>query len=160
MAISLGCHSQTLRDKVTTGNDVFTVVYSEVFEQPLNVKYSITNPNGAASRSGMDFYKNDSISDKNYFDYIKTNITGININAVDISIPFKNKQLKTVASAFWVNNDFVTFKLKMKNREADKMKSHLLKLGFDAIRIIQDKDYSDLVILKLKKLKTAYNVDL
>ena len=108
----------------------------------------------------MDFYKNDSISDKNYFDYIKTNITGININAVDISIPFKNKQLKTVASAFWVNNDFVTFKLKMKNREADKMKSHLLKLGFDAIRIIQDKDYSDLVILKLKKLKTAYNVDL
>jgi hypothetical protein len=55
MATFIGSHSQTLRNKVTTGNDVFTVVYSEFLEQPLNVKYSITNPNGTASRKGNEF---------------------------------------------------------------------------------------------------------
>jgi hypothetical protein len=99
----------------------------------------------------MEFFKNDSISSKNYFDYIKTNIPGIDIGAVDISIPFKNKQLKMEASDFWMNNNCVTFKLKMKNRQADKMRPHLLKLGFDDIRTIQTEGYSELVIIKLKK---------
>ena len=69
MATFMGGHSQTLRNKVTTGNDVFTVVYSEFLEQPLNVKYSITNPNGTASRKGMNFYKNDSIHTSDNDDY-------------------------------------------------------------------------------------------
>ena len=69
MATFIGGHSQTLRNKVTTGNDVFTVVYSEFLEQPLNVKYSITNPNGTASRKGMNFYKNDSIHTSDNDDY-------------------------------------------------------------------------------------------
>lgn len=69
MATFIGSHSQTLRNKVTTGNDVFTVIYSEFLEQPLNVKYSITNPNGTASRSGINFYKNDSIHTSDNDDY-------------------------------------------------------------------------------------------
>ena len=69
MATFIGGHSQTLRNKITTGNDVFTVVYSEFLEQPLNVKYSITNPNGTASRKGMNFYKNDSIHTSDNDDY-------------------------------------------------------------------------------------------
>jgi len=71
VVISIGCHSQTLRDKVTTGNDVFVVIYSEVLEQPLNVKYSITEPNGTASRKGIKFYKNDSIHTSDNKDYYK-----------------------------------------------------------------------------------------
>jgi endonuclease G len=57
------------RAKVTFRNELFTGVYSEVFQQPLWITYKVLCPNGTASREGMDFYVNDSIKTSDDQDY-------------------------------------------------------------------------------------------
>ena len=57
------------RADVLVKTDIFTVHYSEVFQQPLNIEYTVLCPNGTASRKGMDFYTNDSIITSDNGDY-------------------------------------------------------------------------------------------
>lgn len=54
---------------VTIRSDLFTIIYSEEFEQPLEIWYTVKCPNGKASRAGMDFYKCDSIHTSSHEDY-------------------------------------------------------------------------------------------
>lgn len=57
------------RNKVAFKNDIFKGEYSETLEQPLWVEYKVLCPNGTASRTGMDFYTNDSIFTSDSKDY-------------------------------------------------------------------------------------------
>jgi len=57
------------RADVLVKTDIFTVHYSEVYQQPLNIEYTVQCPNGTASRKGMDFYTNDSIITSDNADY-------------------------------------------------------------------------------------------
>lgn len=57
------------RAQVKFKNDIFSGVYSEVYQQPLWVTYNVLCPNGSASREGMDFYINDSIVTSDNLDY-------------------------------------------------------------------------------------------
>jgi endonuclease G len=67
----LSGYSQTLkRDSVYIKTSIFELVYSEVLEQPKWVKYTVMCPNGTASRTGMEFYTNDSVHTSNTYDYI------------------------------------------------------------------------------------------
>lgn len=61
---------QQLRDRVEFNIDgLFQGVYSEVYEQPLEVTYTVPCPNGQASRTGMDFYIDDNIRTSDDDDY-------------------------------------------------------------------------------------------
>ena len=68
--LSATSYSQTRRDSVYVKTQIFEVMYSEVLEEPLWVKYTVQCPNGTASRSGMNFYTNDSIHTSNNADYV------------------------------------------------------------------------------------------
>ena len=57
------------RADVLVKTDIFTVHYSEVYQQPLKINYSVLCPTGTASRKGMDFYTNDSIITSDNADY-------------------------------------------------------------------------------------------
>lgn len=57
------------RADVLVKTDIFTVHYSEIYQQPLNISYNVLCPNGTASRKGMDFYTNDSIITSDNADY-------------------------------------------------------------------------------------------
>ena len=60
------------REKVEFKVDnLYQGVYSEVYEQPLEVIYTVKCPNGQASRSGMDFYTDDKIHTSDDDDYSK-----------------------------------------------------------------------------------------
>jgi endonuclease G len=61
--------SQKLRDSVYIKSDIFEIMYSEVLEQPLWVKYKVQCPNGSYPRKGMDFYVIDSIKTSDNKDY-------------------------------------------------------------------------------------------
>jgi endonuclease G len=61
--------SQKLREKVHIKTEIYEVIYSEVLEQPLSVKYVVKCPNGKASRKGMDFYTVDSVKTSDDLDY-------------------------------------------------------------------------------------------
>jgi endonuclease G len=67
--ISLILLSLTPRTSVLVKTDIFTVNYSETYQQPLSVEYTVLCPNGTASRKGMDFYTNDSILTSDNADY-------------------------------------------------------------------------------------------
>ena len=58
------------RTAVNFKNEIFSGVYSEVYEQPLWVTYEVLCPMGKASRSGMNFYTNDSIKTSDDSDYM------------------------------------------------------------------------------------------
>lgn len=58
-----------LRKEVYVDAGIYQVKYSEVFEQPLEIKYKVQCPDGTASRKGMDFYTNDSIHTSDNSDY-------------------------------------------------------------------------------------------
>ena len=61
-----------LRDRVEFKvDDLYQGVYSEVYEQPLEVTYTVKCPNGQASRTGMDFYTDDKIHTSDDDDYSK-----------------------------------------------------------------------------------------
>jgi len=68
--IPLSIFSQKLRDKVHIKTDIYEVIYSEVLEQPVWVKYTVKCPNGDASRKGMDFYTIDSVKTSDHMDYV------------------------------------------------------------------------------------------
>ena len=57
------------RTSVLIKTDIYTVNYSETYQQPLSVEYTVLCPNGTASRKGMDFYTNDSIITSDNADY-------------------------------------------------------------------------------------------
>jgi len=57
------------RDSVHIKTNIFDVMYSEKLKEPLWVKYSVLCPEGSASRSGMDFYTNDSVITSTNVDY-------------------------------------------------------------------------------------------
>ena len=61
--------SQTLRDSILIKTEAYEVVYSEKFEQPLRITYKVACYSGEISRSGMDFYTNDSIKTSDDLDY-------------------------------------------------------------------------------------------
>lgn len=71
----LSCTAQeddnVLRNRVDIDAGIYQVIYSESLEQPLNVKYKVLCPDGTASRSGMNFYKVDSIHTSDNNDYYK-----------------------------------------------------------------------------------------
>ena len=58
------------RDSVYVENKVFTLVYSEVLEQPKWVKYKVTCAENNVSRKGLDFYKEKTIHTSDHKDYI------------------------------------------------------------------------------------------
>jgi endonuclease G len=60
-----------LRDSVRIKTDIYEVIYSEKLESPRWVKYTVLCPNGTVSRSGMDFYTNDSVKTSSNEDYVK-----------------------------------------------------------------------------------------
>ena len=57
------------RAKVAFKNELFSGVYSEVYQQPLWITYKVLCPSGTASREGMDLYVNDSIKTSDDLDY-------------------------------------------------------------------------------------------
>ncbi|MFM7982580.1 MAG: DNA/RNA non-specific endonuclease, partial [Candidatus Fonsibacter sp.] len=67
LCLSLNGHN--LRDKVKIKTKLFVIEYSEKLEQPTSIQYTVMCPNGTASRSGMDFYTNDSIHTSDNADY-------------------------------------------------------------------------------------------
>ena len=72
--LTLPLHSQTLTiENDTIKTDIFDVIYSEELEQPLWITYKVLCPMGTQSRSGLNFYTNDSIHTSNNEDY-KDNI--------------------------------------------------------------------------------------
>lgn len=52
-------------------DNLYEGIYSEVYEQPLEVTYTVKCPNGQASRTGMDFYMDDKIHTSDNDDYSK-----------------------------------------------------------------------------------------
>ena len=52
----------------TIKTDIFTVVYSEDYEQPLKVSYRVLCPDGDASRQGLDFRKYEGIHTSDNYD--------------------------------------------------------------------------------------------
>ena len=68
--LTLPLHSQTLTiENDTIKTDIFDVVYSEELEQPLWISYKVLCPMGTQSRSGLNFYTNDSIQTSDIDDY-------------------------------------------------------------------------------------------
>jgi len=58
------------RDSVYIENKVFTLVYSEVLEQPKWVKYRVTCAENNIPRKGLEFYKEKAIHTSDNGDYI------------------------------------------------------------------------------------------
>ena len=54
----------------TIKTDIFTVVYSEEYEQPLQVRYKVLCPFGDVSRQGLDFRKYEGVHTSDNYDYI------------------------------------------------------------------------------------------
>ena len=52
--LALNSFGQTIK---TINTDVFSVIYSEPYQQPLRVNYWVQCPTGDADRTGMDFYE-------------------------------------------------------------------------------------------------------
>lgn len=59
-----------LRESITIKTSIYEVVYNEVKESPMIVKYTVQCPTGTASRTGMDFYTNDTIHTSDNLDYV------------------------------------------------------------------------------------------
>ena len=57
------------RERVPFTTPIYKGEYSEVYEQPLWVEYTIKCPNGTAPRTGMDFYKDQKIWTSDNKDY-------------------------------------------------------------------------------------------
>ena len=58
------------RDSIYVQNKVFTLVYSEILEQPKWVKYKVTCAENNVSRKGLDFYKEKTIHTSDNEDYV------------------------------------------------------------------------------------------
>ena len=66
-------YSQTIHDSVVVENDIFKITYSEKYQQPLRVSYTVQCPMGDADRGGMDFFKESGIVTSDNDDY-KNNV--------------------------------------------------------------------------------------
>ena len=64
-----GSWSLSAQSVKTIKTEIFTVVYSEPYQQPLKVNYWVQCPMGDASRSGMDFFKVDGVITSDNNDY-------------------------------------------------------------------------------------------
>tara|TARA_R110000822_G_scaffold203868_1_gene340730 strand:+ start:34 stop:627 length:594 start_codon:yes stop_codon:yes gene_type:complete len=62
--------AQTIK---TVKTEIFTVVYSEIYQQPLELTYKVKCPTGTADRAGLDFTKPTGIITSDNDDY-KNNI--------------------------------------------------------------------------------------
>ena len=71
--ISQSLFAQAKRDSVLVETPVFTVIYSEVLEQPLWIKYRSTNRPTNVNRGHMNFYKEENIHTSDNDDY-KANV--------------------------------------------------------------------------------------
>jgi len=69
LLLSLGLFTSYGQTEKTIKTDIYTVVYSEYYEQPLKLTYIVQCPTGDASRSGLDFYTNDSVKTSDVHDY-------------------------------------------------------------------------------------------
>ena len=70
LTIALGLTQTTQAQTIKTiETDIFKIVYSEKYQQPISVKYEVQCPNGNASRKGMNFYGVDSVITSNNADY-------------------------------------------------------------------------------------------
>lgn len=58
------------RDSIVVKTPIYEVLYSQKFEQPIWVKYTVKCPNGNYPRKGMDFYTNDTIHTSDDNDYV------------------------------------------------------------------------------------------
>lgn len=56
-------------EDVTITTDIYTVLYSQEYEQPLKLDYVVQCPGGGVSRKGLDFYGVDSVKTSNNNDY-------------------------------------------------------------------------------------------
>lgn len=65
--IGFGQETKTIR------TDIFKIIYSEEYQQPISVEYDVQCPDGNASRKGMNFYGVDSVITSNNADY-KNNV--------------------------------------------------------------------------------------
>jgi len=63
-----GQSSVVINDTIKT--DIFNVIYSQEYEQPLWLSYKVLCPMGGASRNGLDFYTIDTIKTSDNYDYI------------------------------------------------------------------------------------------
>lgn len=71
--ISQSLFAQAKRDSVLVKTSVFTVVYSEILEQPLWIKYRSTNRPTNVNRGHMNFYKETNVHTSDDEDY-KANV--------------------------------------------------------------------------------------
>lgn len=69
LSLSLGLSSLFGQTVKTIETDIFTVVYSEPYQQPLKVDYWVQCPMGDADRGGMDFFKVDGVITSDNNDY-------------------------------------------------------------------------------------------
>ena len=69
LLLSLGLFTSYGQTEKTIKTDIYTVVYSEYYEQPLKLTYIVQCPTGDASRGGLDFYTNDSVKTSNVHVY-------------------------------------------------------------------------------------------
>ncbi len=67
--ISQSLFAQAKRDSVLVETPVFTVMYSEVLEQPLWIKYRSTNRPTNVNRGHMNFYKEANVHTSDDADY-------------------------------------------------------------------------------------------
>ena len=69
LSLSLGLSSLFGQTVKTIETDIFTVVYSEPYQQPLKVDYWVQCPMGDADRGGMDFFKVEGVITSDNDDY-------------------------------------------------------------------------------------------
>ncbi len=70
LTIALGLTQTTQAQTIKTiETDIFKIVYSEEYQQPISVEYEVQCPDGTASRKGMNFYGVDSVITSNNADY-------------------------------------------------------------------------------------------
>jgi DNA/RNA endonuclease G (NUC1) len=67
--IVLGSFTSVSQGSKTIKTDIFEIIYSEEYQQPLSVEYEVQCPEGKASRKGMNFYRVDSVLTSNNADY-------------------------------------------------------------------------------------------
>ncbi len=61
--------SSVYAQTTTIVTDIFTVVYSEDYEQPLKLSYTVLCPNGDAKRGGISWFNNINIKTSDIKDY-------------------------------------------------------------------------------------------
>ncbi len=69
LLLSLGSVTSYGQTEKTIKTDIFTVLYSEDYQQPLKLTYKVQCPSGGVSRGGLDFYTNDSVKTSDANDY-------------------------------------------------------------------------------------------